>query len=270
MTIADLELIDAYLDGTLRGSDLEAFGRRLSAEPAFAADVEEQTILRRVVTRYGEARRTAAEVRAALEAEGFFDRMHRKPPSNRWPRRRIGVYALIALVLVLLGIYWIAEIRTAPNRTEPGPTEQPGAFYIPENFREDRLDDAQAYLNSFPGVYPRTNLRGNRPEDHRAALTALETRLAKPIISGQHAVQYYYAALICLYGVADCAPAHALAYLEAALPHAQGEIDRQRFTEEYIIALLMTGQDLKAKAIYAENPDDYFFGYRALQRQLRK
>jgi anti-sigma factor RsiW len=78
MTQQDMIRMDAYINGELSAEEKNRFEARLASDAQFAADFEEQKFMRNVLFQYYRAKKTLAESRAQLEAEGFFEQLRRE------------------------------------------------------------------------------------------------------------------------------------------------------------------------------------------------
>jgi anti-sigma factor RsiW len=78
MTQEDMLRMDAYINGELSDEEKQRFEARLASDAQFAADYKEQKFMRDVLFQYYRAKKTLAESRAQLEAEGFFEQLRRE------------------------------------------------------------------------------------------------------------------------------------------------------------------------------------------------
>jgi hypothetical protein len=275
MTADDLASIDAYLDGELTGSSLQAFEHRLAAEPAFSEALANHRTLREVVYQYGRAQRTVAIAHEALRAKGRFDPVSPPPAASLGQRLRqlpqlARQHAIALLIALLAGLVLYFNWDGLNAAVGPAPPSEPVVHFIPYQYQEDRLKALNTYLQYDLQMDPYALAVHNSQKSYHNALNLLQARMDQPVSARQQTLDTYYAALLCLYALEKDKVPQAAPYLQTILPRAEDAYERSKFGEAYIIALLRTKQYAQAKAVYAANPNDYFFQYPAFQAVLKR
>ncbi|NOX85150.1 MAG: hypothetical protein GXO86_04160, partial [Chlorobi bacterium] len=95
----DIQLIEDFIDGLLKGKNLEAFRQRLETDETFAREYELRKKLARLWKDAGEYQQTKDQVGKIIDKEkrsGFFK-----------SRKNYYLIAIAASLILLIGIYFL-------------------------------------------------------------------------------------------------------------------------------------------------------------------